>query len=308
MNNRLTVVTLEQLLDITFPPREEILAPIITTQSLTMLHAWRGIGKTHLVLGAAHAISTGSSFLKWSAPSPSGILYLDGEMPGIVLQERLEAIVAASGKEPPPGYFRIATPDLQKNGVMPDLSTPDGQSIVDEMVTPETKLIIVDNVSCLCRTGKENESEGWIPVQGWALRQRAMGRAVLFVHHSGKSGEQRGASKREDTLDTVIKLVRPAEYEPSQGAAFQIVFEKARFLKGADVSGFEARLTINQDTELQEWVVQDLAQSSFERVVALANDGFSQAEIAVELGLHKSNVSRNLKKAAEQGLLSLRST
>ena len=59
MNSSLTVVTLEQLLDITFPPREEILAPIITTQSLTMLHAWRGIGKTHLVLGAAHAISTG---------------------------------------------------------------------------------------------------------------------------------------------------------------------------------------------------------------------------------------------------------
>ncbi|MEI6827092.1 MAG: AAA family ATPase [Desulfuromonadales bacterium] len=141
-DNGLTIVTIEELLEITFPPREEILAPIIMSQSLTMIHAWRGIGKTHVAIGIAHAVATGSRFLKWNAPKPHGVLYLDGEMPGVVLQERLQAVVAASGKDPPPGLFRIATPDLQKNGVMPDLSTPEGQDTVDSMMTAETKLIM----------------------------------------------------------------------------------------------------------------------------------------------------------------------
>ncbi|MEI6827094.1 MAG: helix-turn-helix domain-containing protein [Desulfuromonadales bacterium] len=125
----------------------------------------------------------------------------------------------------------------------------------------------------------------------------------MFVHHSGKSGDQRGASKREDTLDTVVKLIRPAEYEPSQGAAFEIIFEKARFLKGGDVARFEVRLSVNPITELQEWIVQDSAQSNYDRIVTMANEGLTQTEIASELGLHKSNVCRNLKKAADQGLL-----
>ncbi len=301
--NSLTVVTLEELLDISFRPREEILGSLIMTQSLNMFYAWRGVGKTHVAIGAAYAVATGSKFLKWTAPRPRGVLYLDGEMPGVALQERLQAVVEANGKDPPAGFFKIATPDLQQHGVMPDLATQEGQSAVDAMITPEIELIVVDNISCLCRSGKENESESWIPVQGWALKQRAAGRAVLFIHHSGKNGEQRGASKREDILDTVVKLKRPVDYEPSLGAAFELIFEKARHLKGSATSSIEARLTVNEETELQEWVYKDTALSTFDRVVNLTNDGFTQIEIAHELQINKSNVCRHLKKAVEQGLI-----
>lgn len=301
--NSLTIVTLEELLNTSFRRREEILGSLIMTQSLNMFYAWRGVGKTHVALGVAHAVSAGGWFLKWKAPKPRPILYLDGEMPGRAIQERLQAIVDASGKDPPPGFFQIATPDLQEHGVMPDLSTYEGQNVVDAMIKPEIELIVVDNISCLCRSGKENESESWIPVQGWALKQRAAGRAVLFIHHSGKNGDQRGASKREDILDTVVKLKRPADYEPSDGAAFELIFEKARHLTGSDTSSIEARLTLNEETELQEWVYKDTALSTFDRVVNLANDGFSQIEIANELQINKSNVCRHLKKAVEQGLI-----
>lgn len=299
----LKVLTLQELLQTTFPERESLLSPIILTQSLSMIHAWRGLGKTHIGLGVAYAVASGGKFLKWHSPQPRGVLYLDGEMPGRALQERLAAITAANNREPLPDYFRIITPDLQDAGGMPDLSTPEGQTAVNAMLTPETALIVVDNISCLCRSGRENEAESWLPVQGWALRQRAAGRAVLFIHHSGKNGEQRGASKREDILDTVIKLKRPVDYEPRQGAVFEVIFEKARHLTGEDTASFEARLTTNPVTGLQEWLYKDVAQTSFERVVNLANEGLSQSEIANELQLNKSNVSRHLKKAVEQGLI-----
>lgn len=300
---QLKVLSLQELLQTSFPERDSLLSPIILTQSLSMIHAWRGLGKTHIGLGIAYAVASGGKFLKWYSPQPRGVLYLDGEMPGSALQERLAAITAASDREPLPEYFRIITPDLQEAGGMPDLSTVDGQAAVNAMLTLETALIVVDNISCLCRSGRENEAESWLPVQGWALRQRAAGRAVLFIHHSGKNGEQRGASKREDILDTVIKLKRPVDYEPSQGAVFELIFEKARHLKGEDTASFEARLTTNSVSGLQEWIYKDVALTSFDRVVSLANEGLSQHEIANELQINKSNVSRHWKKAAEQGLI-----
>ncbi|NVN91203.1 MAG: AAA family ATPase [Desulfuromonadales bacterium] len=300
---RLKALSLQEILQTSFPERESLLSPIILTQSLSMIHAWRGLGKTHVGLGIAYAVASGGEFLKWRSPQPRGVLYLDGEMPGSALKERLAAITASNDGEPLPDYFRIITPDLQELGCMPDLSTLEGQTAVNAMLTPETALIVVDNISCLCRSGRENEAESWLPVQGWALRQRAAGRAVLFIHHSGKNGEQRGASKREDILDTVIKLKRPVDYDPSQGAVFEVIFEKARYLKGVDTASFEARLTTNPRNDLQEWVYKDVALTSFDRVIALANEGLSQSEIANELQLNKSNVSRHWKKGVEQGLI-----
>ena len=299
----LQAVTIEQLLQNVFPERESLLHPILHTQSLNMVHAWRGLGKTHFGLGLSYAVASGGTFLKWKAPRPRGVLYLDGEMPGNALQERIAAIVAANDDEPTPGFFRVVTPDLQEPGNMPDLSTVIGQAAIDELITLDTALIVVDNLSCLCRSGRENEGESWLPVQGWALRHRAAGRSVLFIHHSGKNGEQRGNSKKEDVLDLVLKLKRPVDYEPSQGACFEVIFEKARHLSGEDTASFEATLTRGEDTS-QIWVFKDVVETTYERVVSLANEGLSQTEIANELEVNRSTVSRHIRKAKEEGRLS----
>jgi hypothetical protein len=76
-------------------------------------------------------------------------------------------------------------------------------------------LIVLDNLSTLVRSGRENESESWLPVQEWALQLRKRGKSILFVHHAGKTGQQRGTSKKEDVLDTVISLKRPKDYSPN---------------------------------------------------------------------------------------------
>jgi hypothetical protein len=56
-----------------------------------------------------------------------------------------------------------------------------------------------------------------------------MGYAVLLVHHTGKSGDQRGASRREDLLDTSIKLVKPENGSGGvDGAEFEVHFTKTR--------------------------------------------------------------------------------
>ncbi len=79
-----------------FLPREIMFAPWLPTQGIAMIHAERGIGKTHVALGTAWAIHVGAGFLRWTAPQPRRVLLLDGEMPAVVLKERLARIAEVS--------------------------------------------------------------------------------------------------------------------------------------------------------------------------------------------------------------------
>lgn len=294
-------VDVRQLLAHTFPAREFILSPVLTLGSLNMLYAWRGIGKTHVALGIAYAAASGGTFLSWTAARPFRVLYLDGEMPGEALQARLAAIVEAADTEPPEGFLRVLTIDLE-GGIMPDLATREGHAqIAGEC--EQAELIVVDNLSCLVRgSGKENEANTWTEAAEWALSMRSKGKAVLFVHHAGKDGAQRGTSKREDLLDVSISLKRPSNYDPDQGARFEVRFEKARHLTGADSAPFEAWLQADEQGR-QAWTVKPLVETTFERVVELANLGMTQKEIADEIGVAKSSVCRAWNRAHEQGLI-----
>ncbi|WP_148340239.1 AAA family ATPase [Aquicella siphonis] len=278
------------------PPRENILAPWLPVQGLTMIYAPRGIGKTHVALGIAHAVANGTTFLNWSAPKPRSVLYLDGEMPATLMQERLKALMKDPTQKPK-ALFQLLTPDLQ-HGAMPDLATYKGQ----EMLEPHLKdidLIIIDNISTLCRNSKENEADSWLPVQDWALTQRAAGKSILFIHHAGKGGHQRGTSKREDILDTVIALKRPDDYNAKDGAIFQVTFEKARCFMGNDAEGFEAQLIINND--VHEWQTRAIPGTMYEQVISMAKQGLKQKEIAEKMNLDKSGVSRYIKTAHQEG-------
>lgn len=299
----LVVVSIHDLLTIQLPSREVLLAPWLLSQSLNMVYAWRGVGKTHVALGIAYAVASGGAFLCWQSEAPHKVLYLDGEMPGPALQTRLAAIVAASDKEPAPGFLNIVTPDLQ-SGAMPDLATFEGQEEVNAAIEATgAELIIVDNLSCLVRSGgRENDGESWNAVATWALAMRAKGKSVLFIHHAGKGGQQRGTSKREDLLDTVIALKRPPDYSPADGAVFEVHYEKARNHAGDETHPFEARLGQDQHGA-QLWTWRPLEESTLDRVVELANEGLTQREIADELGLNRSSVSKAWRKAEALGLI-----
>jgi hypothetical protein len=110
-------------------------------------------------------------------------------------------------------------------------------------------------------------------MQEWILRLRKRGLAVLLVHHSGKSGEQRGTSRREDVLDTVIGLRRPEDYEPQQGARFEVHVEKSRAHFGDAGRPFEANLVSMANGGGLSWLACDLKPSHFEEAAALFRGG-----------------------------------
>jgi len=297
---KLQAIDLYDLMRREIPPRDLILSPWLPTQSLSMIYSWRGVGKTHLALWLAYAVSATGRFLTWSAGKPRNVLFIDGEMPLVALQTRLAAIVQGFEQDAAPGALRFITPDIQGDAPMPDLADPKGQAAVDELADG-AELIVIDNISALVRgNGRENEAESWVDVQDWALAKRAQGKSVLFIHHSGKAGAQRGTSKREDLLDTVIALRRPPEYSPEDGAVFEIHYEKARGLHGDSVKPIEAKLTTDEAGQ-QAWSWVSLEDSTYKRVVALAAEGLIQKDITAELGIAKSNVNRAWKKGVANG-------
>jgi hypothetical protein len=129
---------------------------------------------------------------------------------------------------------------------------------------------------------------------------RRQGKSILFVHHSGKGGGQRGSSKREDTLDVVIHLRKPENYSPSEGARFEVHFEKFRHGFGDEARPFEVRLTQDADGTAR-WDWEYLKESmGDDEIVQLLSQGISQTEIARRVGCHKSTVCRVAKRALAQ--------
>lgn len=292
-------VTLSDFLAMEITPQEAILEPWLNTKSLNMLHAKRGVGKTYVGLSIAYAVATGTNYLKWKAPKPRKVVYLDGEMSSYTLQSRLKAISAATCCEPHlRGNLSIFTPDLQ-DGPIPDFADPKWHDSVRDFIG-DAELVIVDNLSCLVRSGgPENDADSWNVLADWALKLRRQGVSVLFMHHSGKSGQQRGTSRKEDILNVVINLKHPAEYSPEMGATFEVHFEKGRELFGEQTKAFVAKLFSDED--IHKWEITDIEESHYEQVVMKTNLGLSPGEIAAEIGLTKSTISRHQKRGREEG-------
>lgn len=280
------------------PARTMVLDPILPTGGLGMLFAGRGIGKTHVALGIAWAVSTGGEFLRWHAPVPRDVLYVDGEMPQQALQDRLQAIRAADDCRPENDAFRLLCMDRQELGMSINLADVRQQKIIDAHLG-ETQFMVLDNLSTLMNGGPENDAESWDAMQAWLLQLRRRGMTVLVVHHAGRNGSARGTSKREDVLDTIIQLRHPNDYNSADGARFEVHLTKARGVFGDQANAFEAKLETDEEGA-GTWVCSDLengAEEQLEAVLRLSNAGKSVREVAKELELSKSSVDRLLQKA-----------
>jgi putative DNA primase/helicase len=296
---RLVAVTAAELLTMEFPQREMVLDPIIPTQGLVMIHSVRGVGKTYLGLGIAYAVATGTEFLYWKAPQSRKVVYVDGEMPAVSMQERLLAIVAGAEGSGPPSEdcLRIINPDLQDCPI-PTLASIDGQLAI-EAEMGDAELLVLDNISTLCGTHiGENEAGSWTSLQQWLLSLRRRGVSVLLKHHSGKGGLQRGTSRREDVLDTVLALRHPNDYSPEEGLRLEVHIEKGRGIHGINAEPFEVRMETPEGRAI--WTTRKLAAARETQVKALIDLGMSMREIEEETGIPKSVVHRIKQKMEKE--------
>lgn len=226
-----------------FPRRMAILTrygkTVMKAGEVVELYASRGVGKTNLLQSLAVGMASGVDVLGFGVPRRVKVAYLDGEMTGEMTQERLvrfcESLNASPGD-----HLRVVCADWQADP-MARLDTPEGQAGVYDVVT-WADVVIIDNRSCLFDAEGETDPSAWTPASDWIFSLRRAGKLVIIVHHSNRMGGARGHSKPEDAMDHLIKLTRPEDYTPEQGARFTVEWEKSRGVFGDAVAPFTARL------------------------------------------------------------------
>jgi hypothetical protein len=295
-------VGLQEFLSLQLPPREMLLGPILPERGLAMLYAPRGVGKSWLGLSIGLAVASGADLLRWQAPNSRRVLYVDGEMPLSDLQLRLAAITAGMGIVVPNDGFKILAADSTESGI--NIGSEEGQRAIEGLST-DVDLLILDNLSTLA-SGSEGASDAWLPMQNFLLRLRRKGVSVLIIHHAGVNGRQRGTSRREDALDTVVALRRPADYSPKDGARFEIHIEKARTLTGDAATPFEAlvqSLVMENGKPGIRWIARDLKPGILARAADLFAEGLTVRQVAAALGVSRSEAGRVRQRAEAEGLL-----
>lgn len=292
------LVDFKALAALEIPERRRHL-PFLPERGIIMVHGSRGIGKSMFGLGMASALVTGDPFLRWPVTSPAGVLYVDGEM---ALDEVRTRAVALMPRPPiAPLYFltgEMVYHRLQRDLVLTSIGM---QAAVGKILDdhPEIRVIFLDNISCLFSGLDEDRKSSWEPIASWVLLLRHRGLSVVLIHHSGKGGQQRGTSGREDALDSVIQLSWPSEYSAQEGCRFELRFTKSRSVKGEEVAPLDVRL--EEVNGALTWTYRLLEESKLDQVKRLLADGVDRvSDIAEELGITWGYASK-LKRQAESG-------
>ncbi len=296
-----TILTLPELLIINIPERQKIIV-WMPEGSLVMVYGPRGIGKTFFVLELVKSLACGSPFLKWQVLEPAGVLFIDGEASLHDIRKRFTGLL--KGKTKAPVYFLSHEYFYNQTEKDLNLATSDFQYSLQRFIESHTdiKVIVFDNLSCLLPGMREDKRDDWtLQVLPFLLWLRRRGVSVVLLHHSGKGGDQRGTSSREDALDTVIRLDKIPN-SGDKGAEFIIRFTKSRGAFGDDVSDIEAKLTLIDDASIWEW--KPVKESTEDRLLALIDEGVDNVtDAADELGVTKGLISRMKKKLQDEGKL-----
>ncbi len=295
-------IDLNQFVGLRFPKRQFLLKPWLKTGSTNTIDAYPGHCKTWLVLSIGYAIASGQDLLGWSVEQRGKVLYVDGELPGELLQNRLQKL----GPALPDGAFSILSrSQFELRGEpMLDLDTQAARDYLDsEIERLGVDVVILDSLTTLFRSGEDNPVEDWRPVQDWFLKHQARGRAIIFLHHLGRSGNPRGTSAREIIVNARLTLKLDADLTTEDETVFKLEFTKARDFFGADAAPSVVFLTTRSG--VAEWRREEVStrdKELKEKIRGLQEQGLNQKQIATRLKLSPGRISqvRKVRKIGER--------
>ena len=222
------------------------------------------------------------------------------------LQQRVRLLCPS----PPPALLILPSERLFQKARPLNLHDPDDQKAIEQLIADldsegrRPDMIIFDNLSSLSGGVDENDNSALDNLLRWLIGLRHMGIAVVLVHHAGKNGSQRGASRREDLLDTSISLMPPSEdASPHAGAHLVLTFAKTRGRR-PDPEALELRLA-EYNGQLQ-WQFSNPAQ--IDRATEILRIAWerrpkTQAELAAHAGVKDAAISHQVKKLRRDGYL-----
>lgn len=285
---------------------------LLPAPGAAMLYAPAGVGKTWLAMELARALAEGTSFLAWSVGRPRRVLYVDGEMTTSTIRRRI-AFLCGGGV--PEGVDLVSLESVwQARGRSLNLADDRDRTALTEIVAAlaaarrRPDLIVFDNLSSLVRGIDESSNSGLDGVLHWIAALRVHGLSTLQIHHAGKILDlgQRGASRRTDQLDTVMRLRRARV--AGAGAAFDLSVDKHRH---GTPCPERLRVALSDEGGRARWTWEATGDDDkspapsrgVRRILAYLAEQTpaSRGALAEALGLDRSNARRGLRVAREMG-------
>ena len=177
-------------------PERPLLFPWLPRGGLMMVFGTRGIGKTYFTMSMTCSICDGTPFMKWSAPPPTGVLYIDGEMPVRDIKNRMASFLSGQPKAP----LNILSSEEVYAQKKTDLCMTDQrvQKQIIDYVDKHTDIgvVIIDNISCLFTGLREDKKEDWERVVPFELALRT---SKHFNSASSSCWQMRGSERHIGT-------------------------------------------------------------------------------------------------------------
>ena len=312
-NGILEFCNLTEFLTTEFPRPSYIIEPFVTDQSITQIVGSSGVGKTMFGLEIAGAIANASGLLDMpSVGGPRPILYIEGELPGADVQDRINGMIDKIKRKCDPDMFWTATmqQQLKKNpgGFVP-INTPQGLINIENTLlaikarTGQMPVVFIDNISCLANGMKENEADEWSPIINKFVKWKNMGSTIFYFHHLNKSGASSGSTMQDRTIDMVIRMSKPDHKQKiktfdEQGVQAIVDFPKWRLHDNSKYA--EPHMLI---CENWNWQKLPILSSEEMEIIRMHNDNSTLQDISEELGKNYKTISRKRKKLLDKGII-----
>lgn len=296
------ILAAESFIHLPVIPRRCFLNPWLKEKSLVEIVAPRGLGKTWCGMSVTIGACTGTGFGPWGGGDIVRGLYLDAEMTTQDIIDRLKMLQIPSDLP----LFIYSNDFAHTLGIPPaHLGNPEWRKKFKEMVLEQSvELVVLDNIASLTPGIDENSKQEWDVINQYLLDLRRSGLTVIFLHHSGKSGTQRGTSGREDNLDIVIELKHPQGYVPEDGCRYIMHFTKHRLPQNELSLIRETEFKLIPEGDHYTWSWGDVKKEIRRECLRLLADGNDQKSICSILGVTKGYVSKMKASFIKKGLLS----
>jgi len=292
------LIKARELASMPMETRSPLLGAWMKQGDLGYLFAPRGAGKSWMAMLIGNAVAEGLPLGEWiSGDVPRQVIYLDAEMNLADVQERAGAIGILSNN------FQWLSNERMY------LTAGQGVNIADKihqkalsLMLPEGCFLVIDNLSTAQLGMAENDNDSFDIIRDWLLTLRHRGITVMIVHHAGRNGEMRGASRREDMAHWIISL-KDATDEDGRQKAFITTFSKCRNCKAEDAPALRWTLAGMS----QQLTLQCAPHSCLEALLGHIRDGTTSAsELAELLNVQKGTVSKWATKLKAAGKIRMK--
>jgi hypothetical protein len=291
------LITSKDLADMNLLPRPNILGEWMKEGDLGYVFAPRGHGKTWLTMLIGNAIAEGKALGEWGGGEKTRrVVYFDAEMNLPDVQGRAKLIGINSVN------FEWLQNELVFEYLRRGLNIAElvDQAALAEMLN-DGDVFIIDNLSTAASGMAENDNDAFDHVKSWLLELRGRKITVIIVHHAGRNGQMRGASRREDMAHWIISL--KDDSGDGEMKAWVTHFQKCRNCQAMEAPTLRWTIATNENSLTYTCE----KHSGPETMIALISDGIERAcDLAEEMGVTPGCISKWAKKLENAGRIKIK--